>query len=121
MLLETYYTALEDVITRIQELNNDINSTQEFQQISLDTTRNRMMFLELRIAIAMFSLGVGTLIAGLFGMNLLSKWEEHPTACTCEKLFQKCENIFLLITIFYSLFCEFYNNNGHGWTLCCSC
>lgn len=98
MLLETYYTALEDVITRIHELYNDINSTQEFQQISLDTTRNRIMLLELRLAIAMLSLGVATFFAGLFGMNLTNKFEDHSYACT---LFLKQSLVLRQIILFF--------------------
>ncbi|KAL0477497.1 mitochondrial inner membrane magnesium transporter [Acrasis kona] len=80
MLLENYYTQLEDILNRIEELKSDIQSTQEFIEICLDSIRNRMIQLELRLSIASLSLTSGTLVAGLFGMNLMSHLENNPFA-----------------------------------------
>jgi magnesium transporter len=87
MLLENYYTQMEDVMNRIEELKSDINSTQEFIEICLDSIRNRMMQMELKISIAGVALTCGTLIAGLFGMNLVSHLETSPIACKLYFLF----------------------------------
>jgi magnesium transporter len=80
MLLETYYTQLEDVINRIEELKNDMNSTQEFLEICLDAMRNRIIEYELKMTIAGFAITFGTLLAGLLGMNLINHFEENPLA-----------------------------------------
>lgn len=55
MLLETYYTTLEDTLTRTSEVLDEIQSTQEFQNISLNTLRNRMLLYELNITIGIHS------------------------------------------------------------------
>jgi magnesium transporter len=81
MLLETYYTQLEDNLNRIREVIMNIKSTKEFLQITLDSVRNRMMYIELRLNIGVFALAVGTFIAGLFGMNLMSHMEEKKYGC----------------------------------------
>lgn len=80
MLLETYYTQLEDILNRIEELRNDINSTQDFLEICLDSIRNRMIEYDLRMTITGVAITIGTLIAGLFGMNLINHWEHSPNA-----------------------------------------
>jgi magnesium transporter len=49
VLLETYFTQLEDSLNRIKEVNLNISSTKEFLQITLDSVRNRMMYIELRL------------------------------------------------------------------------
>lgn len=78
MLLETYLTQLEDVLNRIEELKSDINSTQDFLEICLDAVRNRMIEYDLKMTIAGFAITLGTLVAGLFGMNLLNHFEQSP-------------------------------------------
>ena len=45
---------------------------------SLAVQRNQIMFLEARIAIHTLGLAGGTMIAGLFGMNLMNYLEEAP-------------------------------------------
>lgn len=81
MLLENYDAQIEDILNRIEELDGKITSTQEFLNISLDSVRNRMMRLDIMLSMAAFALAVGTLIAGIFGMNLLSHFEEGKYAC----------------------------------------
>lgn len=81
MLLETYYSSLEDSLNRIKETNHAIKSTQDFLNISLDSIRNRMMQVDLRLSIGSFSIALGTFIVGAFGMNLLSHLEQNPIMC----------------------------------------
>jgi magnesium transporter len=45
---------------------------------SLAVQRNQIMFLEARIAIHTLGLASGTMVAGLFGMNLVNYLEESP-------------------------------------------
>ncbi|EFC45487.1 predicted protein, partial [Naegleria gruberi] len=80
MLLETYQNRVENVINSIDDMREDLDDTQEFLEVCLDSIRNKMMQMELQLAIAAFSLTFGTLMAGVFGMNLLSHFEDHPYA-----------------------------------------
>lgn len=41
--------------------------------------RNRLMRINLIVSFAAASMGTGAFGAGVFGMNLLHGWEEHPT------------------------------------------
>jgi len=80
MLLETYQNRVENVINSTDDMREDLDDTQEFLEVCLDSIRNRMMQMELKLTIAAFAITFGTLIAGLFGMNLLSHFEHSPYA-----------------------------------------
>ncbi|KAL9656154.1 hypothetical protein ABK040_007772 [Willaertia magna] len=80
MLLETYQHRVENVMNVLDDLREDLDDTQEFLEVCLDSIRNKMMQMELKLAMAAFALTCGTLIAGIFGMNLLSHMEDHPYA-----------------------------------------
>lgn len=80
LLLEEYGRRLNDVLYEINFLLTRLHSTQEFLQLAMSSFRNRMIRMELYIGITGLSLGIGTAVAGFFGMNLLSGIEEHPAA-----------------------------------------
>ncbi|KAG2385887.1 hypothetical protein C9374_003036 [Naegleria lovaniensis] len=80
MLLETYQNRVENVINSIDDMREDLDDTQEFLEVCLDSIRNRMMEMELKLAIGAFALTFGTLLVGAFGMNLMSHLEDHPFA-----------------------------------------
>jgi len=79
MLLEAYCSHVEDIIHRVKMLIRDIQSIETYLNISLDSARNRMIRLELKIIIITLCISIGTFICGLFGMNLVSHFEDHPT------------------------------------------
>jgi magnesium transporter len=78
MLLETYFSQFEDCMNRTKEIILGIKSTQDFLSVSLDSVRNKMMQVELKLGIASFAVSVGTFIVGIFGMNLISYLEQTP-------------------------------------------
>lgn len=80
LLLEAYYSQTEEIMNRVKELVHDIQSTQDYLNVCLDSQRNRMIRLELKLIMATFALTIGTLIAGLFGMNLTTGLENSPDA-----------------------------------------
>eukprot|EP01027_Heterolobosea_sp_BB2_P017891 GEZU01025298.1.p1 GENE.GEZU01025298.1~~GEZU01025298.1.p1 ORF type:complete len:413 (+),score=83.41 GEZU01025298.1:86-1324(+) len=80
MLLETYSKQFEDILHRITDLKSSIQSTQDFLTINLDSTRNTMLKLELKLTMASTAMTAGTLIAGILGMNLINHLETHPFA-----------------------------------------
>lgn len=56
-----------------------MEAAQEVWELGLDTTRNRIIRMNLYFSILTCSLAVATLPAAFFGMNLPSGFEEHPT------------------------------------------
>ena len=49
-------------------------------ELILDSNRNALLTLDLKVSIATLGIGIGTLIAGLFGMNLRTGWEDDAHA-----------------------------------------
>ncbi|CAM9323938.1 unnamed protein product, partial [Sphacelaria rigidula] len=50
----------------------------EVVEIQLDVLRNNILRFELLLSISAFTVSLGALVTGVFGMNLLSGWEEQP-------------------------------------------
>lgn len=57
------------VLTRYTFQTN-VQSTQEIVELILDSNRNALLALDLKVSILTMGIGVGTLIAGVFGMNV---------------------------------------------------
>ena len=56
----------------LQEMVENMDSTRDVWAMQLDTIRNRIIRVELLVAVASFSLMVSTVPASFFGMNLTS-------------------------------------------------
>ena len=80
LLFEEYARQLHSIIGEIHFLLKRIQSKQELVAISLDSYRNRMIRMNVYLAIVGVGLAVGTTTAGFFGMNLISGLEDSPTA-----------------------------------------
>lgn len=80
ILLENYTRRLEEMRNGIAELQGFISATEAFLKIRFDGQRNKIMRQTLVLAIGTFSMGCGTAISSIFGMNLLSNLEKHPHA-----------------------------------------
>jgi magnesium transporter len=51
-------------------LTEEIDTTREFIEIQLDSTRNRLIKVNLIISTVSMSLAVASCVSGIFGMNL---------------------------------------------------
>ena len=80
LLFEEYARQLNNIIHEIHFLLKRIQSKQELVAISLDSYRNRMIRMNVMLAVAGVGLATSTTVAGYFGMNLISGFEESPTA-----------------------------------------
>ena len=80
VMLENYVKQIDTVHTEVQSTLRSIKSTENVTQIRLDAMRNRVLRLEVFLNLGAVSVGTGGLVAGAFGMNLLSGFEEHPAA-----------------------------------------
>lgn len=47
-----------------------MQSTQEIAELMLDSGRNALLALDIKVSIATLGVGTGALIAGFFGMNV---------------------------------------------------
>lgn len=76
MLLESYYKHCDEIVQTVGSLISDIRSTEEIVNIILDSNRNSLMLLDLKIQIGTLGLGGGAFVASLYGMNLQNFIEE---------------------------------------------
>ncbi|KAK4936365.1 magnesium ion transporter [Elasticomyces elasticus] len=75
-MLEAYHTAADALVESARAANGVIRKKEVTFRSSLAVQRNQIMFLEAKIAINTLGLAAGTLVAGLFGMNLVNFVEE---------------------------------------------
>ncbi|TGZ79291.1 cora-domain-containing protein [Ascodesmis nigricans] len=80
MLLESYHKICDEIVQISSNLVQSIRSTEEIVNIILDANRNSLMLLDLKFSIGTLGLGAGTLVAGLYGMNLKNFIEESDFA-----------------------------------------
>ncbi|KAH9989219.1 hypothetical protein BJV77DRAFT_948752 [Russula vinacea] len=80
LLFETFSKQVEELVNEAENIHGNVQSTQEIVELILDSNRNALLALDLKVSIGTMGIGMGALIAGLFGMNLTSHMEEHPYA-----------------------------------------
>ncbi|CDO71150.1 hypothetical protein BN946_scf184845.g20 [Trametes cinnabarina] len=80
VLLESFSKQVEEIVNEAENIQSNVQSTQEIVELILDSNRNALLALDLKISILTMGIGVGTLLAGIFGMNLKSHIEEHEWA-----------------------------------------
>ncbi|KAJ1661991.1 magnesium ion transporter [Coemansia sp. RSA 1646] len=80
LMMETYLKQVEEIVNHIESASSHVRTTEDVVNIILDSQRNSLLLLEIRLTILTVGLSTGTFITGLFGMNLLSTLESHPEA-----------------------------------------
>ncbi|THH18862.1 hypothetical protein EW146_g2199 [Bondarzewia mesenterica] len=80
VLFETFSKQVEEIVNEAENTQSNVQSTQEIVELILDSNRNALLALDLKVSIGTMGIGMGALIAGLFGMNLASHIEESPYA-----------------------------------------
>ncbi|KAF8067752.1 cora-domain-containing protein [Lyophyllum atratum] len=80
VLLESFTKQVEEIVNEAENIQSNVQSTQEIVELILDSNRNALLALDLQVSIATLGVGSGALIAGLFGMNLTSHMEQNPYA-----------------------------------------
>ncbi len=78
ILLENYARRLDELRNGVSELQGFIGATEAYLKIRYDGQRNKIMRQTLLLSMATFSIGSGTAVSSVFGMNLLSGFEHHP-------------------------------------------
>lgn len=80
LLLEAYLQQTEELADKAASLISDMRNTEEIVQISLDVSRNSLMWFQIRVNLVTLSLSVIGIYGGIFGMNFTNHFEEHPLA-----------------------------------------
>lgn len=77
-LFDTYLQAMETTLVKLQDLRNDVDALHDIKMLNLDQTRNTLMRVEIVLSLITTIAGIGAMVAGIFGMNLLSDVEGEP-------------------------------------------
>lgn len=80
LLLESFTKQVEEIVSEIDTTAANMQSTQEIAELMLDSGRNALLALDIKVSIATLGIGTGALVAGLFGMNLTTTLEDNPWA-----------------------------------------
>ncbi|WVR05459.1 hypothetical protein IAU60_002475 [Kwoniella sp. DSM 27419] len=80
LLLESFVKQVEEIVSEVDTTVANMNSTQEIAELMLDSGRNALLALDIKVSIATLGIGTGALIAGFFGMNLTTQMEDSPYA-----------------------------------------
>eukprot|EP01136_Pigoraptor_vietnamica_P034325 Opistho-1_new@98150 len=80
MLLENYLKQVEEIAAEVSQLKSFIKLTEDIININLDSQRNTMMRLELKLTMGTVSVAACGLLAASFGMNLDNSFEGNPYA-----------------------------------------
>eukprot|EP00892_Ulva_mutabilis_P009507 jgi/Ulvmu1/6929/UM032_0007.1 len=75
MVIEPYFMSFDNTWNRMQAINEFIDDTEDYVNITLDSHRNQLIQVDLLLTAATFCIGLATLLAGFFGMNLASGME----------------------------------------------
>lgn len=76
LLLESYLKQTDEIVQVVETLVSDIDNTEDIINLILDAHRNNLMLFEIRVTVATLAVAGGTLIAGLYGMNLKNFFED---------------------------------------------
>lgn len=80
LLLENYLREIDEILSQLNRRDDDMQATEDIINISLDSQRNAILYMEVKLAMGTFALASGAFLCSMFGMNLHSGWEEHPEA-----------------------------------------
>eukprot|EP00238_Polyblepharides_amylifera_P008239 CAMPEP_0196585886 /NCGR_PEP_ID=MMETSP1081-20130531/52421_1 /TAXON_ID=36882 /ORGANISM="Pyramimonas amylifera, Strain CCMP720" /LENGTH=418 /DNA_ID=CAMNT_0041907583 /DNA_START=252 /DNA_END=1508 /DNA_ORIENTATION=+ len=78
-MLEYYLQRCEAYHSEAERLLENTRDMEESIRVSLSSRRFEVNKLELWLSVATFAITCGALVTGVFGMNLLSGLENHPT------------------------------------------
>ncbi|KAF4315797.1 hypothetical protein BBO99_00004782 [Phytophthora kernoviae] len=76
VLIENYLQDIFSTRTQAELMQHRITNTESLVMLKLDSMRNYLLRVDLVFSLMTISLSVGTLLAGVFGMNLASGVEE---------------------------------------------
>ncbi|PSC73830.1 U4 U6 small nuclear ribonucleo Prp31-like [Micractinium conductrix] len=79
-LLETYYLQVDYLLRRLLSMNERIDDTEDLVAIKMDHRRNELVATDLMVSVGTAGFAWVAMIAGLFGMNLVSGLESAQGA-----------------------------------------
>eukprot|EP01006_Ploeotia_vitrea_P006546 TRINITY_DN13702_c0_g1_i1.p1 TRINITY_DN13702_c0_g1~~TRINITY_DN13702_c0_g1_i1.p1 ORF type:complete len:314 (-),score=156.13 TRINITY_DN13702_c0_g1_i1:3-815(-) len=78
-LLENYHREAADLLAQTTIMRRTISSSVDVANITLSNSRNRLLRLNVVMTMGTLGFAAGSMVAGIFGMNLTHGFEDHPT------------------------------------------
>lgn len=82
---------------RLQTLNEYIQDTEDLVNLKLDQHRNQLIGIDLILTAFTSSVAIMTAVAGYFGMNLNSGWQEAPVLFNLVTVVSVCSALMLFV------------------------
>lgn len=80
LLLESYLKQTEEIANDASRLISNMRSTEDVVQLTLDLSRNALMWFDIRLNMFMLSASIVGIYGALFGMNFKNYFEDDPYA-----------------------------------------
>lgn len=80
MILEVYLQEGYKIIRDLMLLNKKVNRAETEVQMDLDALRNRLLYINTMVSVASLIFGMGSYIAGMFGVNVPFRLNNDPSA-----------------------------------------
>ncbi|SAL97487.1 hypothetical protein [Absidia glauca] len=80
LLLEAYLKQTEEIANETSRLISNMKSTEDVVQLTLDLSRNALMWFDIRLTMVTLSASIVSVYGALFGMNMKNYFEEDPFA-----------------------------------------
>ncbi|KAI8099857.1 uncharacterized protein BX664DRAFT_273382 [Halteromyces radiatus] len=80
LLLEAYLKQTEEITNETSRLISNMKSTEDVVQLTLDISRNALMWFDIRLTMVTLSASVISVYGALFGMNFKNYFEDDPFA-----------------------------------------
>ena len=68
LLMESFDKQVEEIVSEVENLSANVSATEAIVELILDSNRNELLALDLKVSIGTLGLTSGALVAGLFGM-----------------------------------------------------
>jgi len=79
VLLENISKKTEELYNEVKEILLNIQTSKKAIEMIMSNTRNYLMAMNLQISLLSLTLSSAAVIGSIFGMNLLSGYEQHPS------------------------------------------
>lgn len=80
LLLEAYLKQTEEIANETSRLISNMKSTEDVVQLTLDLSRNALMWFDIRLTMVTLSASIVSVYGALFGMNMKNYFEDDPFA-----------------------------------------
>ena len=78
IIMEYYLKSVHEISSSLEEMEENVQSTEEIVSIGLEGQRNDLILLELKLTMGTLAAAIGAFGASIFGMNLKSNAETMP-------------------------------------------